>query len=291
MKKVLMIIIIPYLVLIAVVFYIYFGPGLAGSYQSLKWKGIQTAVPEDFNVKTYESKGWEVYSLKKLTVLIKIARKAAFDVSGLHRSVGRLLYRVSPEPGTTFYVSNPRKTYEVVFAQEMDDVTLYFSVASPSVFSAAVIMDKITAHATYNGKKVTLPKHEIPLNAYITDFIFLGGMLLPLIIIVLIFYFSGRKPHSKYFKGDPIRFEESFVYFSSVRKFRRKNSFCYLVLTTTRLMVFQFGKPTWETVINRDKPDIRLEDKKIIIETGKEKIVLKPSEMEKWKEALRSFLY
>jgi len=291
MKKVSLLIIIPYLVIMAVVFYIYFGPGLVGSYRPLKWKGIETNVPGNFSAKTYHSKGWEVYHLKNLFVFIKIARKPAFDVSGLPGYSPRVLYQFSPGPGSIYYIANPGKTHEAIYAQTMGDVTLYFSVSSASVFSGSTILEKITADSFYNGKKITMPKPSIPLKAYTTDLIFLGGMMLPLIIIIIIFYFSGKKPAEKYFAGDPIRCEESYVYFKSVRKFRRKNSFCYLVLTTTRLMVFLFRKPIWETRLNEEKPGIRIEGKRIIINREKEKIILRPSEMDKWKEALSPFLY
>ena len=71
MKKALIIILVPYLLIIGIVFYIFYGPGLAAGYETLKWKDIETMVPADFEVKTYRSQSWDVYSLQKLTVLIK----------------------------------------------------------------------------------------------------------------------------------------------------------------------------------------------------------------------------
>jgi hypothetical protein len=294
MKKILAIIVIPYLVVIGVVFYFYFGPGIVAGYETLKWKEIQVNVPKNFKVREYERDGWEVYNQAKFTLLVRIARKSpAIDVSRLpkHKQVGRVLYRFAPGPDSIYYISNPRRTHEVVFARNIADTTLYFKVASPSVFSAAYVMEKITAGCTYQGRKITPPKPSIPLGAYLTDFIFLGGMTVPLIIIILIFSLSGRKPAERHFLGDPIRCEENFVSFTRVQRFRRKNTFCYLVLTVTRLMVFVFKKPVLEIKLDREKPDIKIQGKKIIIQRAEEKIILKPSNIEKWKDQLSAYLY
>jgi len=296
MKKMMLVIIVPYLVLIGVIFYIYFGPGLIG-YQPLKWKGIETTVPGGFKVNTYQSKGWDVYSMKKLTVLIKIALKPAIiDVSGLPIHARKVLYQFSSEPGEIYYVSNPRKVYEVVFARTMTDddgnghMTLYFSASSSSFFSSQYIVNKIVGNTFYKGRKIKVPKPSIPLKCFLTDLIFLGGMLVPLLIIVFIFYLSGKKPAAKHFIGDPIRYEESYVFYRSIRKFRRQSSFCYLVLTTTRLMVFLFRRRIWEIKIYEEKPDIKIEGNNIILQKEKERIVLKPKDIGKWKEYLRPFL-
>ena len=295
MKKIMILIILPYLVIMGIVFYIFFGPGLIG-YRPLKWKGIETIVPGGFKVNTFQSKGWEVYSLKKVSVLIKIALKPAIDVSGLPRHTRKVLYRFSSEPGEIYYVSNPRKIYEAVFARTlaMDEdninMTLYFSVSSPSVFSCRYILNKIAGNTFYKGQKIKAPKPSIPLKCYLTDFLLIGGMSVPLLIIVLIFYLSGKKPAAKHFIGDPIRCEESYVFYRSIRKFRRQSSFCYLVLTATRLMVFLFRRPIREIKIYEEKPGIKIEGNKIILEKEKEKIILKPRDIEKWKEHLSPFL-
>jgi hypothetical protein len=280
------ILIVPYLVFLGVMFYIYFGPGFFSGYRSLDWNGLRTNVPEGFNVRIYQGQGWEVYSLKKISVLIKIALRPAMDVNGLTRSYSKFLYRTSPDPDRIFYIANPRKTYEMVFAQTLGDTTVYYSVSSPSVFSAAHIMNKITVNNSYKGKPITPLKPSLPTNVYLTDFIFSGGMLLPLFIIVLVFSLSGKRPDPKYFMGDPIRYEERFVYFARVRRFSRKSSFCYLVLTETRLMVFLFGKLKWEIKLKEARGSIRIEGKKIILEKDKEKAIVRPSDIEIWKEYL-----
>ena len=289
-------IILPYLVIMGIIFYIFFGPGLIG-YQPLKWKGIETIVPEGFKVKTYQSKGWEVYSIKKLSVFIKIALKPAINVSGLPRHTRKVLYRFSSEPGEIYYVSNPRKVYEVVFARNIavdednSNITLYLSASAPSVFSCRYIINKIAGNTFYKGQKIKAPKPSIPMKCYLTDFLLLGGMLVPLLIILLIFYLSGKKPASKHFIGDPIRCEESYVFYRSIRKFRRQSSCCYLVLTATRLMVFIFRRPFREIKIHEERPGVKIEGNKIILEKEKERIILRPKDIEKWKEHLSRFLY
>jgi hypothetical protein len=293
MKKLLAIIIVPYLVIIGIAFYFFFGPGIFTGYETLKWKDIEIDVPRNFTIKTYQSKGWEVYSLQKLAVLVKIAHKAPpIDVSGLpsHKQTGRMVYQFSPGPGSIYYISNPRKKYEVVLARDEADATLYFSVSSSSVFSGTYVLDKMMANCFYKGQKIGIPKPSIPLGAYLTDFIFLGGMIVPLFIILVVFSLSAKKPASRYFTEDPVQLEESNVYFLRARKFQRKSSFCYLVLTTSRLMIFMFGKPITEIRLREEKPEIQFERNKIIIQRPKEKLVLKPADIETWKNALSPLL-
>ncbi|NIM14957.1 MAG: hypothetical protein GTO45_23575 [Candidatus Aminicenantes bacterium] len=293
MKKIVAIIIIPYMIIVAVAFYIYFGPGLFSSYEPLDWRGLMTNIPEGFKVSIYQSqdKKWEFYSLRKIFVGIKIALGPAMDVNRLPGDGRKMIYRTSPNPERTFYISSRRKSYEVVFAQTIGDTTVYFSVASGSVFSAVHILDKITANNFYQGEPITLLKPSIPFRAYITDLIFFFGMLLPVFIIVLIFSLSGKKPASKYFIGDPIRCEENFVYFTSVQKYRRKSSACYLVLTATRLMVFVFRKLIWEIKLNEARASIRIEGKKIILQKDNDKAILRPGDIKKWNECLAPYLY
>ena len=286
MKRILTIVLIPYLVFIGAIFYFYFGPGIAAGYEPLLWKDLDIQVPKNFKIKPYESKGWDVYSLQKLTVLIKIARKPAFDVISLPKHSGKILFQYSPGPDLIFYISNPRKTYEVVFARTVEDISLYFGVSSPSVFSDTYILDKMLAHGTYRGNPLALPHPSIPFIAYLTDWIFLAGITLPFLIMLAIFGFSGGKPSERYFSGDPIACEENFVYFTRVRRFRRNGNFGYLVLTYTRLMIFVFKRPVLEILLNEEKANITIEGKKIIIRRPEEKIVLRPSDIEKWKNVL-----
>jgi hypothetical protein len=291
MKKIVAIIIIPYIIIVAVAFYIFFGPGLFSSYESFDWRGLMTNVPGGFKVKVYQDQGWDVYSLSKIFVSIKIALGPTMDVTRLPGSVRKVIYQTSPDPERIFYIFSRRKSYEVVFAQALENTTVYYSVASGSVFSATHMLAKITANNFYRGEPITHFKPSIPFRAYITDLIFFFGMLLPAFLIVLIFSLSGKKPASKYFIGDPIRCEENLVYFTSVRKYRRKSSACYLVLTTTRIMVFVFRKPVWEIKLNQDKASIRIEGKKIILEKDKEKAILRPTNIEKWNECLAPYLH
>lgn len=290
MKKVMIMIVVPYLVIMGIIFYFFYGPGVLSGYEALKWKDIETVVPSGFTVKPYQSQDWDVYSLKKISVLIKIAVKPCTDVSRLHERGPRVLFQTTPGVGENYYIANPHKRFDVVFAKAMDDGNaIYFSVGGPSVYTGRYIMDKLLGNCFYKGQKVTLPPISVPSSVYLTDFIFLGGMSIPLIVIILIFYLSGGKPSDRYFEGDPIRCEESFVYYSSVRKWRRKNSFCYLVLTTSRLLVFLFRKPVVEIKVREDDAEITIVGNKIIIQLEKGKIVLRSSNIEKWKEALSGF--
>jgi hypothetical protein len=293
MKKLMAFIIVPYLVVIAVSFYIFYGPGIFTGFETLKWKDIEIKTPKNYNVKSYENQGWEVYSLQKVFEEIRIARKSpAVDVMGFpkHRHAGKVIYQFSPDPGSIYYISRVRKTHEVVFAKNIDDVTLYFRIATASVFSGSHVLDKMIANCFYKGQKLPIPKPSIPLGAYLTDLIFFGGMIVPIFIILLVFSLSAKKPASKYFTGDPVQLEESNVYFSRIKRFQRKNSFCYLVLTTSRLMIFSFGKPVLDISLREERPDIKFEKNKIIIQRPKEKLVLRPSDIETWKNALSLYL-
>lgn len=291
MKKLLILVLVPYLLLIGIVFYIYFGPGVLTGYGALQWKDIETMAPVGSKVKIYQGNGWEVYSLKKATVFIKVAVKPAMDVAGLPASSKKVLYKASAGPGEIYYISNPRKTIEVVYAQTVGDATLYIGVAGPSLLSGRYIMAKMTRGCFYKGQAVmrNTATYSAPLRCYLNDIIFLAAMILPLIIVLVIFLFSGRRPSSRYFEGDPIRLEESYVVYSSIRRFRRQNNFCYLVLTSGRLMMFVFMRPVWAVDIHRQKPDIKIEGNKIILQKENEKIIFRPSGIKEWKEAL-SFL-
>ena len=292
MKKVMILIVVPYLVIMGIIFYLFYGPGVFSGYQALKWKDIETVVPSGFTVKPYQSQGWDVYSLKKISVLIKIAVRPRTDVSRMHERGPSVIFRTTPGVGENYYITKPHKRFEVVYAGAMEDGnTIYFSVSGPSVYTGRFIMDKLLGNCFYKGQKVVLPPISVPTSLYVTDFIFLGGMMIPLIIIILVFYLSGAKPSDRHFEGDPIRYEESFVYYSSVRKWRRKNSFCYLALTTSRLMVFCFKKPVVEINLRDDDAEITIDRSKIIIQLEKEKLILRSSNIEKWKEALGGFIH
>jgi hypothetical protein len=191
-------------------------------------------------------------------------------------------------PGEIYYISNPRKTIEVVYAHTEGDITLYFSVTGPSLFSGRYIMDKMTRGCFYKGKAVmrNTSTYSAPLRCYLTDIIFVAAMILPLFIVLLIFSFSGRRPSPRYFEGDPIRLEESYVVYSRIWRFSRQNNFCYLALTASRLKIFVFMRPAWAVDILQQRPDIKIEGNKIILQKENEKIVFRSSNIQQWKEAL-----
>lgn len=293
MKKVISIVIVSYILVIGVVFYIYFGPGVATAYESLKWKDIETVVPVGMTVKIYQGNGWDVYSLRKADVFIKVAVKPAMDVAELPAYVKKILYKASVRPGEIYFIANQRKTIEVVYARTLGDMTIYFSVACPSLFSGRYIMDKLTGKCFYREEKVTPATssvYPVPQRCYITDYLFLGGMTLPLMIILVIFVMSGKKPSAKHFIGDPIRCEESNIYFTRIMKFRRKGNLCYLALTASgQLRLFLFMRPVWAIDLHRERPDLKIEGNKIILQKEKEKIVFWSTKSREWQEALELF--
>ncbi len=290
MKKLLSLIFIPYLLLIGVVFYLYFGPGLISRYEPMQWQGVVTRVPANFHVQIYNSKGWNVYSLGKMGSLIKIAIKDTFDVCALTRFYDDIVFQASLSPDKLFFISKSRKMYEMVYAYRTDAVVLYFSVTTPSIYSCRYIMVKLMEDCFYNGQRILLSQAALPLSVYSSDFLLMGGMLIPLLTLIIIFYLSGKKPGAWRFVGDPIRFEETNVWYTARRKYRRRSSFCYLVLTSTRLMVFLYMRPVYECRFHEQTPDLQFEGKKMIIHTEKDTLVLKPSDIDKWKTCLNEFL-
>jgi len=292
MKKILTIFTFFYLVLIGIIFYIFFGVGIFTNTESLKWQDFQIMVPADFKTQTYESKGWDVYYLKKMTIQIKIATKSpAININRLPKqSRGKIIFQSPQGEDGIYYIINPYKVYEVVYALNIDGVTLYLSVKSPSVFSAVYLLEKISTDFHFKGIPIDKPNPQIPVKAYITDLIMIIGMLIPFLLVIILFSLSGRKPSGKYFQGDPIRLEESNVYFTRVQRLKRKGTFCYLALTVTRLMVFVFKKPVVEIKLNQEKPDITFQGKKIIIRKCNEKFFLKPADIKKWKNELNPYI-
>ncbi len=295
MKKIIVLIVIAYLVIIFGVVFFVFGGGIS-KYESLKWNNIETNVPSNFKVQLYESKDWDVYSLRKYGIFIKIAIKPEINIFGLPGKNKNVLYELKSdsEKPYIFYVikKNLKKgsLYEVVFAKNIDDVSLYFSVTSPSFFFANKVMNRILNDLLYKGKKIDIPETKIPIKLYLFDLIFIAAMIIPIIVIFIVFYFSGKKPNIKYFYGDTIICEESFVFFSDRRKLRRVNGFCYFVLTNTRLMLFYFMKPKLEIKINEEEHFVNIKRKKIILKRGENTITLMPSEIEQWKSWLSRFV-
>jgi hypothetical protein len=290
MKKIILLILVPYLLVIGVVFYLYFGPGILSGYTPLKWNGITAEVPKDFKVSTYQTDGWEVYYLTKISVMIKIAVKPGIDnVSGFAKHEGNVLFEYTPDNEKTYYFSKKGKLVQAASAAVIDSTAIFFSVSSQSPYGAVYILDKIMANASYKGNPFPRLKPVLPRSIYTTDYIFLAGMLVPCLIILIIFSFSGRRPSGRHFIEDPIRYEETFVYFSKARTLGRANSFCCLVLTSTRLMAFHFRRPLFEIKLKEGKTGIRFDGKKIIIDNGKLYITLRPGDIDKWKQCLMPY--
>lgn len=295
MKKLTTIIFVSYTVFVIVLSYFFFGPGVFGGYEELHWQGVATEIPTGFNVRQYQSKGWQVYSLKKWHTLIKIAIRPAQPLETLLQSSRRLTFSLQPDPGTIYYIANPRRSYELVYAHNItagnQAMTVFFSVNCPSVYSGSRIIKKMTQSAFFNGAAIPTPPVKLPMRVHVTDLIFIGGITLPLFILVLVFHYSGRRPSDRHFTGDPIHCEEGSVYYTRVQKFRRQSSTCYLVLTATRLMVFVFTRKIVEIRLDKKNPPFRIEGKKIVIQREKDKIILRPPDITRWKDCLSSYLH
>jgi len=289
MKKLMFIVTIIYLVVMGVSIYMFFGPVLVSSYHTIQWKGLETQVPEDFNVKTYQKDRWDVYFMHKLWMPIKIGITSAVNPAGFAEKRDDAMFITSSSDSNIFFLARDRKQFEAVYAENIGDHTVYFSARAGSVYSAVQIVKRMTAYARFNGEKLSPPEPSIPLRHYITDIIFLVGVSLPFFLIIIIMNVSGMKPNAKHFEGDPIRIEESNVFYSFKKKYRRKNSFCYLALTTSRLMIFVFRRPVLVIDLSKDDTAIEFDKKKIIIKKGKEEFHLKPSNIDRWKTQLSTF--
>jgi hypothetical protein len=287
MKKIFLLIIVGYLVLVAGIFYFYFGAGLLSPYKEFNWRGLETRIPADFKVRSYSSYGWDVYYLKKMAMRIKIAVKdQSIDVSRLSENHKKIKFRYSPSEDTTYFLAMVRKEFEMVFAQNIDQHTLYIQIFSPSPYSSRKVMAQLTGNCRFLGREILLPDVKIPISAYLTDFIFFGGMLLPLFILIVIFRISGRKPAEKYFHGDPIRYEEANVFVLRKRRFSRQSTYAYLALTSTRFMGFMFKRPMFILNLDTDRSKIKFEENEITIQLEKETISIKPKNMNRWKSYL-----
>jgi hypothetical protein len=291
MKRTIVIILTVYVLVIGVLFYVFLGAGVLSGFKSLKWQGIETQVPPDFKVKEYRSKGWQVYALSRISAFIKIARKPAVNVFELSRYEKEVVLEKRtplPEPAT-YYVVKEKKLYTVVAAASRDNTTLYISVSTFSLFFSRYIMGRMLQNFTFNGEAVTFPSPVIPLKLYGYDLLIVASFLLPLIILIPIFYFSGKTPNPQHFQGETILCEEKFVYTTFQKKWNRSNTFCYLALTSSRLVIFCFGKLKLEIKLDEERPDIAIRGRKIILEHKDKTIILRPADIDRWQSCLSSF--
>lgn len=291
-NKILTFFLVPYFLLVLIVFYIFFGPGIINSYQPFTWKDIKVSIPKGMTMATSEAGGWQVCLLKKMNLSIKIALINGSNVNALPMKIRNVKFQYIPSPGEVYYLTNPKGSYDAVFAHIIpgENKTVYLSVAAPSVFTATRILARIARDCSYNDIPIKAPHPPLPLSYYLTDILLLAGMIIPVLLILILFSLTGKKPAGKYFEGDPIITDESHIYFSHLKKFRRKGTFGYLALTHTRLMVFVFKKPIFMVKLAEELPDIQIQGKKIIIVKEEEKITLRPSLIDKWKTALASYL-
>lgn len=292
MKKMILLFVLLYVVIMGVVAYFYFGPGLLESTEPLNWQDLKTDIPAGFKVKNYQSKGWDVYNMTKLFTNIRIAIKDAFDVRTLPNHHKKVRFNYSTGPGDVYFVTNERKAFQAVFARTIQGKSVYISATTASAYSCVSILERVAKNASYKGIPLNFPDLSLPVSVYTVDFIMLAGLILPVFILFIVFYFSGKRPNARHFEGDPIRCEEEFVYLSSKTKWRRNSSFGYMVLTTTRFMVFAFKKKTLEIKMNESDPDTRIDidGKKIIVHEKNRKLVLKPADIRKWQDCLSNYM-
>lgn len=291
MKRTIVVIVMVYVLVIGVLWYVFLGAGVLSGFKSLQWQGIETQVPPDFKAREYQSKGWQVYALSRISALIKIARKPAVNVFELSRYEKKVVLEKRtflPEPAT-FYVVKEKKLYTVVAAASRDNTTLYISVSTFSLFFSRYIMDRMLQNFTFNGEAITFPSAAIPLKLFGYDLLILASFLLPLIILIPIFYFSGKNPDPRHFQGETILCEEKFVYTTFQKKWNRSNTFCYLALTSSRLVIFCFGKLKLAIKLDEERPDIAIRGRKIILKHKDTTIILRPADIERWQSCLSSF--
>lgn len=282
-----------YVLLGGLIFFVFCGSGLLSGFRTLQWRGIEIRVPPDFKTREYSSKGWQVYSLSRVSALIKIALKPkvdVFDLSGYEKRVVLEKKSHSPDPAT-FYVAKGKKTNTLVYAVSRNDTTLFISISSFSLFFSRQIMDIMLESLIFNGSEIKPPSVVFPAKLYGHDFFIIGSLLLPLVILIPVYYFSGKKPGAHHFEGESIMCEEMFVYTSFKKKWNRTNTFSYLVLTNARLMVFSFGKLKLEIKLDEEKPAIEFKGKKIILKRKDTTVILSPRDIDQWESCLSRFRY
>lgn len=293
MKRTFVIILMIYILVIGLLFYALGGYGLLSGFKALQWRGIEVRVPPDFKAREYSSKGWQVLSLARSSALIKIALKQdvnVFDLSGHEKRVVMEKQFHSPDPAT-LYVAKLEKRYMLVFAVYRDNTTLYISISNISLFLSRYVLDAMLESLRFNGSEIKPPRMELPLELYVYDLLILGSLLIPLVILIPLLYFSGKKPGVHHFEGESIMCEEMFVYTSFNKKWNRTNTFSYLVLTNARLMVFCFGKLKLEIKLDEEKPAIEFKGKKIILKRNDTTVILSPRDIDQWESCLSRFRY
>ncbi|MCP5045936.1 MAG: hypothetical protein GY940_02120 [bacterium] len=290
MMKMVLLITIPCILMMGLIYYFFFGTGVMSGYRSLTWEGIDTRVPAGFSARNYVRKQWRVYSLNKLFLWAKIAVAPAMNVLDLPRQARNVKFQHSAGSDRVYYITSAgKKGVEVVFAQTIDDTTLYFSVAAASALTARKILRRVAGQSLYNGRRVGFSEPAVPLGVYTIDLLYWGGSLLVVPLIIFLFYFGGKPAAEKHFQGDPVTCDESFIYFRSKIKRRRRGSWGYLALTPTRLILFLFGKPIFEIEVKGEDAEITFDGKKMIIVKGKDRVSLKPDDLDKWKTSLSRF--
>lgn len=290
MKKTIYVILFVYALVILGLLYFFLGAAVFKDFEPLQWQGIKTKVPPDFKVKIYRSKGWQVYSLSRLGAAIRIAVKPEIDVFGLSSYERNVVFEKrerTPFP-TVFFIVESKQPYTLVFATNREHTTVYLSVSSFSLYLSRFIMAEMMADFTFNQQRIEAPDVTLPGKFYMIDWIIIASFLLPLLIMIVVFYFSGKKPEIELLPGETLLYEEKNVMTSFRRGWMRSNTFSYAVLTNQRLLVFYFGRKKVEINLHEEKSALRIEGKKIILEKAGMKTILSPGDIENWKSNLYS---
>ena len=254
------------------------------NYRKIKWHKISANIPADYKTMEYKSKGWDVFYLdNRRNTKIKIATKRAIDVKSLANQ-DNVKYMFDSPAGLNgvFYIRKLNKRNDVVVAFNIDSTSIYISVSSVTLINAFFVMKRITENLYYNGQKIMLNFGKVPYITFLSDFLAFFIMLLSLVFVVLIFYFSSMKPRSV--SNDDIVFDEKYVDFFINERLRKKHSFCYIVLTRKQFIVYQYGKP----VITLERgDDIEIKGKRIIIRKGDKLYIISPAHIDIWYDYLK----
>lgn len=253
------------------------------NYKTVRWHKISINIPADYKTMEYKSRGWDVFYLKNSrNTAIKIATKKAIDVKSLvNQPDVRYRYDSPAGFGGVFYMRKSNKRNDVILTFNVDSASLYISVSSTTLINAFLIMKRITNNFYYDGHKITPYFGKVPYTLFVYDFLAFIIMLASILFVILIFYFSSMKPRSLI--DDDIVLDEKYVDFYIKEKYRRKHTFCYIVLMRDQLAIYKYGRIV--LTVNKGD-DIEINGKRIIIRKGDKTYVLTPAHIDIWYDYL-----
>ncbi len=289
MRKFLYFITIIFTITIIALIYFFYGIG-ADNYSKLSWKGMSIDVPNNYKIVKYESKGWDVYSLRKRDVLVLIAEKPKIDIYNLPKDKKKVLYKeefIKPY-GSIFYIFRNKNDNTVVYSLNIDTTSIYLSVSSISLIKSLNIMNNILKFCYYRDHKIISPNIELPIPIYYNDFVYLIIIVISFLLIFFLIYFSGKKPKNIF--DDEIIFDEEYINYTDLSVAKRKSSYCYLVLFRDKLAVYNYMKPVME-ISKKDASTLSFKKNSIIIKHNRKNIIIKPSKFEDWQQILKESFF